>query len=874
MKIRTLLLLFLFTSVVVNAQNLLTNPGFESGASVGYATTGAGYTYLSSPYSGSTVAGNYAVTNYPSSVNTTDFIFEGDHTTGIGKMLIIDGNTTSGNPRFWSAGASGAGISGLTIGTTYTFSYWIKSVSNLVTDPTTQANIDIQITGGNSVTLVSGATLAPLPAMSWRHVVYSFVATASTVNIELWNTNTNSVGNDFALDDLVLTDDLIATCNVVNAACVTANDGALTVAGIGGTLPYVNYSITGPVTQNNATGVFTNLPPGTYTVTVTDSSLSTAQTATLNNIVVGPALTASPNSSICIGNSFNLNVSGSSSGYTWTASPADPSLTTPNIANPTVTPTTTTTYTVSSTIGACAPITKNVIITVNLLPTVSVAVPNQTICPGNTATIALTGTPNSNVTIVNDLGITYVANIGPAGTGTFVTPILQTTRVYTIVSVKNFFTQCETTGLSIIMTITVVPNGCATVKTEPAPGTPPLDLTLCTSGECRTLQANVSDVPSTTTYSVSSIPYCPYPFTGPTYNVVPITSGDDFWSPLVNLPFSFCFYGQNYNSCTIGTNGLITFRPVTAGGFCDWPDTSVAMASVINQSQSIFGVFQDTDMSVPPTAPDGSVNWKLEGTYPCRKLIVNFYNLGQWNSTASNPGLQTSQIVLYEVSNIIEVFVERRVAGTPWSGTGLIGVIGNSGAQSLAAPGRDAGNWSATNEAWRFTPTGPNVPVNITWLNGATVVGTGPTVTVCPTTTTTYTLQAQYQVCGVPQTATSTVTLNVNPDLTQEPVDLTQCSNVYDLTYNLGQVLGSLDPSEYEITFHHSQLDAETLNDEITNPSTYVGVNGETIYMAIYLPSFGCTVVKSFQLFLNNCNPTPTTPPDLELCESSYGVGT
>jgi hypothetical protein len=38
MKIRTLLLLFLFTSVVVNAQNLLTNPGFESGASVGYAT--------------------------------------------------------------------------------------------------------------------------------------------------------------------------------------------------------------------------------------------------------------------------------------------------------------------------------------------------------------------------------------------------------------------------------------------------------------------------------------------------------------------------------------------------------------------------------------------------------------------------------------------------------------------------------------------------------------------------------------------------------------------------------------------------------------------------------------------------------------------
>jgi hypothetical protein len=35
---------------------------------------------------------------------------------------------------------------------------------------------------------------------------------------------------------------------------------------------------------------------------------------------------------------------------------------------------------------------------------------------------------------MNDLGITYVANIRSIGTGTFVTPILQTTE-YTIVSV-------------------------------------------------------------------------------------------------------------------------------------------------------------------------------------------------------------------------------------------------------------------------------------------------------------------------------------------------------------------------------------------------------------------------------------------------------
>ena len=110
-------------------------------------------------------------------------------------MLIIDGNTTTGNPRFWRAGNTGAGITTLTIGTTYRFSYWIKSVSSLVTGPSSQADIGVQI-AGVTPTLVSGSTLAPLPSSGWRHVVYSFIATATTATIELWNNNTSASGNE------------------------------------------------------------------------------------------------------------------------------------------------------------------------------------------------------------------------------------------------------------------------------------------------------------------------------------------------------------------------------------------------------------------------------------------------------------------------------------------------------------------------------------------------------------------------------------------------------------------------------------------------------------------------------------------------------
>ncbi|MFA6274310.1 MAG: hypothetical protein WC662_04060, partial [Candidatus Paceibacterota bacterium] len=888
MKSKILLVLSLLFINYTFSQNLLTNPGFELGSSgVGFQTNGAGYAQLTAPYTGTTVTGNFAVVNNPNTINNADFIYEGDHTTGIGKMLVIDGNTTAGNPRFWKAGGTGAGVTTAVIGVTYRFSYWIKSVSNLGSP----ADIGIQITGGTPPVLVSGSAIAPAPSQSWRHVVYTFVATATTVQIELWNNNLSGTGNDFAVDDMMLTDDLMVSYNVTNAACATPNDGSVTVTGIGGTPPYVNYNITGgAININNTTGVFPNLPPGTYSVTVTDSALPTAGTATLTNVVVGPKITVPVNSAICEGSSITLNAAGSPSGYTWSASPAATSGLAPgdvNLPNPTVTPTATTTYTVTSTVGACAAISGSVTITVNPLPNVTSPSAAQTICPGNTATFIITGTPNSVVTIsstLNPIPFTTTVSIGPAGTGTFTTLPLNSSEIYQLIKIKGFFTLCERLlppGLTL--SVTVVPNGCATVRTDPAPNTPPLDLTLCTTGECRTLHANFSDVPSTTTYAVTSIPYCPYPFTGPSYTVVPITAGDDFWSPLVNLPFDFCFYGQNRNSCHIGTNGLISFRStIVDGTFCDWPDTSVPISGQ-NQPESIYGVFQDTDMGVPPTAPDGQVNWVLEGQYPCRKLIVNFYHLGQWNSTATNPGLQTSQIVLYEVSNIIEVFVQRRVAGAPWAGSGAIGLLGAAG-QWIAAPGRNTGAWSViTPEAWRFTPTGPNVPVLIDWFEGSvatgTHIGSGPDVQVCPTTTTTYTLQATYTVCNVQQHATTTTTLNVHPDSTGAPNDLTLCvpNCAFDLTANNSVILGSLPPADYDITYHTSQADADGGNNPIPNPTAYCpssSLGTYTVYASIFLNSYNCHVVKPFNLIVDNCAVSPHTVPDLTLCDDISNDGT
>lgn len=345
-----IIIIILGSSLKIHSQNLLNNGDFESGFGVGFFSNGAGYTRIVGPFSGTTSPGNYAITTNPQPMNTANFISSGDHTNGFGNMMIIDGNTTGGQQNFWEAGNGGGGVCSLTVGTTYTFSFWLKSVSTTVTNAATQAALGVQILNASAVTLVSGSLIAPLPAAGWQKVTYTFVAQSTCCNIKLYNNNTNAVGNDFAVDDFSVTPPLVPLSinhSFTNPTCPGATDGSISAYGVGGTVPYASYSLTGTAIQTNSTGIFTNLAAGTYSVSVTDAA---SATATQTNIVLTAPidLTVSAGSTICPGTSVTLNVSGSSAGYTWTASPLDATLTAPTTSNPTVSPTQTTTYTVTS----------------------------------------------------------------------------------------------------------------------------------------------------------------------------------------------------------------------------------------------------------------------------------------------------------------------------------------------------------------------------------------------------------------------------------------------------------------------------------------------------------------------------------------------
>ena len=86
--------------------------------------------------------------------------------------------------------------------------------------------------------------------------------------------------------------------------------------------------------------------------------------------------------------------------------------------------------------------------------------------------------------------------------------------------------------------------------------------TLSCNFSCITLEADITEVGATNSYSVSSTTYTPpYPFNQGTPIIVGL---DDVWSEIISLPFNFCFFGNTYNEIVVGANGVITFDTTLA----------------------------------------------------------------------------------------------------------------------------------------------------------------------------------------------------------------------------------------------------------------------------------------------------------------------
>ncbi len=397
---------------------------------------------------------------------------------------------------------------------------------------------------------------------------------------------------------------------------------------------------------------------------------------------------------------------------------------------------------------------------------------------------------------------------------------------------------------------------------------------VCTPGQCTALTATYFEGKATTSYTVSSIPYAPsFPFTGGTYIN---SNADDTWSSAVNLPFGFSFFNTNYTQILVGSNGLITFGTAlnNPNGFCNWSFNQTIPNTNFPILNAIYGVYQDTNISAPPVTNPliQNVNFYVLDTgvnvAPNRVFVANFNELPAYSCDGSN-GLQTSQIVLHETTNIIEVIINKRTPCTTWiSGNGVVGIQNSTGTLAYVPPGRNTGSWSATNEAWRFTPAGaPTTQLN--WqINGVFVNAAPNPWNYCP--------QENDQIAAVVAYTNGTQTNYISGTLDYpivvpmpalaEPFDISVCSTenptqFVDLTPNNLHLLNGLNEIDYTIRYYQDPTDASnTANNYIQTPSAFELNDTQTLYASIESLATGCVYVKPFQVIVVPFVTPPTGP--------------
>lgn len=388
-----------------------------------------------------------------------------------------------------------------------------------------------------------------------------------------------------------------------------------------------------------------------------------------------------------------------------------------------------------------------------------------------------------------------------------------------------------------------------------APGCPNISLEEDISLNCETpnitLTADFLASGETSTYDVTSIPFNP-PYSFATGN--PIFIGiDDHFSDVIDLPFDFCFYGNTFNQIIVGANGLISFDVILADSWCAWEFNS-SIPTPSNDpwngiqtgiyNNSINGAYHDMDPS-----QGGNIYYDILGEYPCRTFVVNWYNVPQYSCTNLET---TQQIVIYETTNVIEVYIDDKPTCNDWwfgwnDGNAVIGIQNENGTEGITPPGRNTGDWTASNEAWRFTPNGtPNYVIN--WYDDAfNLLGNGNTLDISPSSTTTYTAEITYTNCNGNQIIESdditVFTNNIAPDLSVEDIQICEGEEFQLFT------LFITDNNNTNGTISYHTGNPATNSNEINYPT--VTPTATTTYYVLKTTEDNCEDIEPFTIIVN-----------------------
>ena len=188
-------------------------------------------------------------------------------------------------------------------------------------------------------------------------------------------------------------------------------------------------------------------------------------------------------------------------------------------------------------------------------------------------------------------------------------------------------------------------------------------------------------------YTLGGIAYAPATMTGAATSV---SLGDDAGSSAISLGFDFEFYDITYTDFYIASNGFVSFTGDGMTGAASYQPTTIPNAAAPNGM--IATVWDDLSPNV-----SGTITYETFGSSPNSKVVVEFNTVPLYNTSET----VTFQVHMYEGTNVIEVhFVDVQNNG----GNRTFGIENETGTDALTDPLKNLGNWTASTEAFSFTP--------------------------------------------------------------------------------------------------------------------------------------------------------------------------
>ncbi|MGY8917894.1 MAG: hypothetical protein ACKVJ6_06435, partial [Flavobacteriales bacterium] len=308
-------------------------------------------------------------------------------------------------------------------------------------------------------------------------------------------------------------------------------------------------------------------------------------------------------------------------------------------------------------------------------------------------------------------------------------------------------------------------------------------------------------------------------------------SVDDQHDVLVPIGFTFNFYGVPYTSLVVSGNSYITFDGTQASAYSPWSINQAIPNPANLPENAIMAPWQDINTGI-----GGAVYYGMIGIAPNRMFVVTWCAVPMYSCTSD---LYTAQVVLYEGSDKIEMFLQDKPLCASWNGgNGVHGLVDATSANwdivtdpTFAAPRNFGLQWTATNEGWEFLP---NTPANSYTINSITyipvvagsntwtdangnILGTGPTLPVNISSSTTYfasivgscasgilsdSIEITVSACfDLDLTATQASCLGNDATITCSPDTLLPLWNAELLDMNGSLVLSALNLSGSSYTF-------------------------------------------------------------------------